>query len=82
MKAKYALRVGKRPEMIPLERVEDASDFCADLRKKLNVGASKFPRLTVVDSVTWQTVAHVSYNGRIWGPDNVAPYVSTEATRG
>lgn len=80
--AKYAVRVGKSREMIPLDRVEDASAVCDDLRKKLNVGASKFPRLTVVDAVTWQTVAHVSYNGRIWGPDNVAPYVSTEALRG
>jgi hypothetical protein len=74
MAAQYGVRVGKSRELIPVERVEDASDVCDTLRKKLDVGASGFPRLTVVEFATGRTVAHVSYNGRVWNPDNVTPF--------
>lgn len=71
--AKYGVRVGKSRELIPVERVEDASDVCDALRKTLDVGASKFPRLTVVEFATGRSVARVSYNGRIWNADET-PY--------
>jgi hypothetical protein len=61
-----ALRFGKSRAVIAVASIAEASEKWCAYRDERGLGASESPRVTVIDTATGQTVAHISYNGRAW----------------
>lgn len=61
-----ALRINDSVNVTGVRDYAEASGIWAELRDENNLGASSMPRLTLVDIESCSTVAHISYNGKIW----------------
>jgi hypothetical protein len=64
-----ALRIDDRRDVTAVKDYAEASGIVAELREQhmeMGQGNSTFPRMTIVDLGTGETVAHVSWNGRVW----------------
>lgn len=54
----------------------EASGVVEELREQhmeQGLGNSTFPRMTIVDLGTGQTIAHVSWNGKVWPGEHWSP---------
>lgn len=64
-----ALRIDDERRVTAVKDCAEASGIVAELREQHmehGLGNSTFPRMTIVDLNTGDTVAHISYNGRVW----------------
>lgn len=60
------MRFGKSRAVIGVVDFREASEKWCAYRDAGGLGASESPRVTVIDTATGKTVAHISYNGGIW----------------
>lgn len=67
--ASLALRFGNARKVHAVKSLAEASDIWCRLRDARNLGASESPLVTVINADSGETVARISYNGRIWAPD-------------
>ena len=62
------VRFGTSRKLCGVASLREASDVWCRYRDAHGLGASEAPRVTVVDYATSETVARISYNGRLWHP--------------
>lgn len=64
------LQFGNRKTLLAIDSIADAARAVNALRNKMELagrgGVSRFPQVRILDTMTGQTIAHVSYNGRVW----------------
>lgn len=63
---RLAVRLGASRELIGVNNLQEASRAWTYLRDKHSLGASQSPKVTVIDCITLNPIATISYNGRIW----------------
>lgn len=61
-----ALRIDDSVNVTAVRDYAEASGIWQELREESGMGSSMMPRLTLVDLESCATVAHISYNGRVW----------------
>lgn len=61
-----ALRINDSRNVTAVKNYAEASGVWCEMRDENGFGSSDMPSLTIVDLNTGATVAHVSYNGRVW----------------
>jgi hypothetical protein len=77
-----AVRFGNKKTVLAVDTLAAAKKAVDTLRDRMELegrgGASRFPEVRIIDLSTGNTVAHVSYNGRIWEGE---PRTWTPSTR-
>lgn len=71
-----ALRIDDDRHVTAVKDYAEASGIVSELREQhmeMGQGNSTFPRMTVVDLSTGSTVAHVSWNGKVWPGEQWTP---------
>ena len=77
-----AVKFSHHKTLLAVDSFAEAQKAVNTLRDNLEMagcgGASHFPTVRIIDVATGRTIAHVSYNGRIW---EGAPRTWTPSTR-
>jgi hypothetical protein len=71
-----ALRIDDDSHVTAVKDYAEASGIVEELREQhmeMGHGNSTFPRMTIVDLSTGATVAHVSWNGKVWPGEQWTP---------
>jgi hypothetical protein len=64
-----ALRFGKARKVFAVQSLAEASEYWTRFRDAQGLASSESPSVSVINTATGNTVATISYNGRIWGMD-------------
>jgi hypothetical protein len=75
-RVELALRIDDSRHVTAVKDYAEASGIVSELvnqHMEMGQGNSTFPRMTVVDLSTGSTVAHVSWNGKVWPGEQWTP---------